>query len=355
MFKNFELEIFLMILLLLIIISMIPLIELKYKSDLYEKIETFNKYCLNNDIHLINELEVKDTYMWNISSYIYDIEHLDKFFVKKGDNKYIIAKNDYIELDRSLNKISVDNNYIDNIMKIYNNYLYMSIGLLLFLIVFFISQILILIFINKYDDLKACLTGSNTNTFEDTFRYYIYALFIYILLFIIFFSIILKKLTELYADTDTYEYLMLMKELDILLKENKPENSAITDILKKHSKNKINDILYSPINNSIISNELINVYNKDKTIKYINNNEYKITLKNIEKIEYYNSEESKNKIKNKIDDIFRFIYVYILFIIIPLYLLSISLQGNYIYLLFSVITVIIFSISAYNIYNTLQD
>lgn len=355
MFQNFELEIFLLILLLLIIISMIPLIELKYKSDLYEKIETFNKYCLNNDINLINELEVKDTYMWNISSYIYDVEHLDKFFYKKGNNNYIVEKNDYIGLDRKLNKISVDNNYIENIMKIYNNYLYMSIGLFVFLIVFFISQILILIFINKYDDLKACLSGSITNTFEDTFRYYIYALFIYILLFIIFFSIILKKLTELYADTDTYEYLMLMKELDILLKENKPENSAITDILKKHSKNKINDILYSPINNSIISYELINVYNKDKTIKYINNNEYKITLKNIEKINYYNSEESKNKIKNKIDDIFRFIYVYILFIIIPLYLLSISLQGNYIYLLFSVITVIIFSISAYSIYNTLQD
>jgi hypothetical protein len=355
MFQNFELEIFLLILLLLIIISMIPLIELKYKSDLYEKIETFNKYCLNNDIHLINELEVKDTYMWNMSSYMYDVEHLDKFFYKKGDSKYFIGDNDYIELDRSLNKISVDDNYIDNIMKIYNNYLYMSIGLFVFLIIFFISQIIILIFINKYDDLKACLVGNIDNTFEDTFRYYIYALFIYILLFIIFFSLILKKLTELYADTDTYQYLMLMKELNILLKENKDANSAITNILKKHSKNNINDILYSPINNSIISNELINVYKKDKTIKYINNNEYKITLKNIEKIEYYNSEESKNKIKNKIDDIFRFIYVYILFLIVPLYLLSISLQGNYIYLLFSIITVIIFSVSVYNIYNTLHD
>lgn len=356
MFQNFELEIFLMILLLLIIISMIPLIELKYKSDLYEKIETFNKYCLNNDIHLINELEVKDTYMWNISSYIYDIENLNNFFYKKGDDKYIIEKNDYIELDRTRNKIMVGNSYIDNIMKIYNNYLYMSIGLFIFLIGFLISQILIAIFINKYDDLKACLTsGDNNYTFEETFRYYIYALCLYILLFIIFFSIILKKLTELYADTDTYKYIMLMKELNILLKEDNPANSAITNILKKHSKNKINDILYTPINNNALLKDLINLYNKNKILKYDNSNNYKITLNNIEKIEYYNGDESKNKLKNKINDIFKFIYVYILFIIIPLYLLSISLQGNYIYLLFSIITVIIFSISIYNIYNTLHD
>jgi len=356
MFQNFELEIFLIILLLLIIISMIPLIELKYKSDLYDKIETFNKYCLNNNIHLINELETKDTYMWNISYYIYDIENLNNFFYKNNDNNYIIEKNDYIGLDRTRNKVTVGNNYIDNIMKIYNNYLYMSIGLFIFLIGFLISQILIAVFINKFDDLKACLTsGDNNYTFEETFRYYIYALFLYILLFIIFFSIILKKLTELYADTDTYEYIMLMKELNILLKEDNPTNSAITNILKKYSKNKINDISYSPINNSELIKDLLNVYNKNNLFKYNNSNNYTITLKNIDKLEYYNSDESKNKVKNKINDIFRFIYIYILFIIIPIYLLSISLQGNYIYLLFSIITVIIFSIFIYNIYNTLHD
>jgi hypothetical protein len=355
MFINFELEIFLIILLLLIIISIIPLIELKYKSDLYEKIETFNKYCLNNDVRLINELEVKDTYMWNMSSYLYDIDNLDNFFYKKNDDRFIASKNDYLGLNRTVNKVTVEGNYIDNIMKIYNNYLYMSIGLFIFLIIFFCSQIYILININIYDDLKACMSSSNSYNFEDSYRYYIYALFIYILLFIIFFSIILKKLTELYADTDTYSYIMLMKELNILLKENKPDNSAITDILKKNSKNNINDIAYIPINNSIISNDLLTIYNKDRLKIYDNNNNYKITLKNIEKIEYYNSEDARNKIKNKINDIFRFIYVYILFIIVPIYLLSISLQGNYIYLLFSIILLIIFGISAYSIYNTLHD
>ena len=70
---------------------MIPLIELKYKSDLYEKIETFNKYCLNNDVRLINELEVKDTYIWNISSYLYDVDHLDNFFYKKTQLLYLLV------------------------------------------------------------------------------------------------------------------------------------------------------------------------------------------------------------------------------------------------------------------------
>ena len=208
--------------------------------------------------------------------------------------------------------------------------------------------------ISKYSNLEICLNSDNI-TIESGFRHYLYNLFIYILIFIIFFSIILKKLTELYDDTDTYEYIMLMKELDIILKENNSKNSAITDILKKYSKYKINDISYATLNNSAVINEIQNIYNNNKNKRYINNNNYKITLKNIDKIEYYNSDEAKNKVKNKIDDIFRFIYVYILLLIVPLYILSISLQGNYIYLLMLIITLLLIGISFYNTYNTLHN
>jgi hypothetical protein len=157
-----------------------------------------------------------------------------------------------------------------------------------------------------------------------------------------------------------------MKEFDILLKENKPSNAPITNILKKHSKNKISDIRYKTIN-SVASNELLTAYEKKNNGKvpgtgagtsvalYENNNNYKITLKNIERLEYYNSDESKDKVKNKVDDIFRFIYVYLVFLIVPIYILSISLQGNYMYLLFTLIILLIFSISVYNIYNALQN
>ena len=355
MLQNAILEIFIILLLLLIILSMIPIIELKYKSDLYDKMETFNKYCLNNDISLINELEVKNSYMWNMSTYIYDVDNLSNFFYKYTDG-YITASalddaKDYLDLNRDISIIMVRDKYINNIMKIYNYYLNMSMGLFIFLMIFFASQIYIYIYFNSYSELINCLKGCGG---EDCFRYYIYSLFIYILLFIIFFSILLKKLTELYADTDTYQYIMLMKELDILLKENKQDSEAITDIIKKYSKYKINDIAYTTIHNRVVVGDLIDVYNNDRTIIYENNNNYMITLKNIEKIEYYNSDEAKNKIKNKVEDIFRFIYVYIVFLIVPLYILSISLQGNYVYILFAIIVAIIFSISVYNVYYTLQ-
>jgi hypothetical protein len=349
MFQNAELEIFIMILLLLIIISMVPVIELKYQSDIYENIDMFNKYCLNNDISLINELEVKNSYMWNISTYIYDINNLSNFFYKKDSSDM----NDYKGLNRNLSIILNDNDIINNIMKIYNYYLNMSIGLFIFLIIFACSQIYIFLNIDKYDNLEFCLNGEDISL-ESSFRYYLYILFTYILIFIILFSIILKKITELYADTDTYEYIMLMKELDILLKENKSTSLPITNILKKYSKYKIDDISYATINNSAVINDLLAVYNKNNYKLYANNNNYKITLKNIDKIEYYNSDEAKEKVKSKIDTIFMFIYVYILLLIVPLYMLSISLQGNYIYLLLIIIVMLIFSISVYNTYNTLH-
>ena len=363
MFLNFELEMFLIVLLLLIMISMIPIIQLKYNSDLYENIEKFNKYCLNNDAKLLSELDVKDTYMWNISSYIYDYNNLSNFFYKRNDRAASGAGvGDYVRLNRDVTKVSVNSKYIDNVMKIYNYYLYMSFGLFIVLIVFFISQANILINIGATSDYAICMDGGGSGDADifNVFKNYMYFLFVYVALFIVFFSLILKKLTELYADTETYEYIMLMKELDILLKENKPANAGIVKILKKYSKNKINDIAYIALNKKAIISELAAKKYKDKEatgalVKYDNNENYKITLKNIEKLEYYNSKEAKDKVKNKISDIFQFIYVYIIFLIVPIYMLSISLQGNYMYLLFTIIAIIIFSVSAYNIYNTLQN
>jgi hypothetical protein len=346
---------------------MIPIIQLKYNSDLYENIEKFNKYCLNNDAKLLSELDVKDSYMWNMSSYIYDVDNLSNFFYKRNQKTVAgTGADDYIGLNRNAAKVSVNNKSLDNIMKIYNYYLYMSLGLFIILILFFISQANILINIGGSSDYKICMatapSDTGTGIFE-VFKSYFYVLFLYVALFIVFFSLILKKLTELYADTDTYEYIMLMKELDILLKENKPSNEVITKILRKYSKNKINDIAYIALNNKAIISELaaaaMKTY-KDKDaagalVKYENNENYKITLKNIEKLEYYNGKEAKDKVKNKISEIFQFIYVYIIFLIVPIYMLSISLQGNYMYLLFTIIAIIIFSVSAYNIYNTLQN
>ena len=93
---------------------------------------------------------------------------------------------------------------------------------------------------------------------------------------------------------------------------------------------------------------------ESNTYKYDNIDDKFIRLMNINRLEYYNSDEAKSKVKGKVADIFRFIYAYVVFLIVPIHLLSVSLKGNYVYLLFSIIVIILFSISVYNIYNTLQ-
>jgi hypothetical protein len=376
MFRNPTLEVFLILLIILVVLSMIPIIELKYHNDLYETIETFNKYCLNNDAELVNDLDVKDTYMWNMANYLYNFETINEFFLKKDNesnralyDENAIDKKDDNTIWKGYDYQKLDETYIINLPKsvlyLYRQYGDMSAGVFTILILLFIS----LMYYGSYlEDLKMCVSGDDKNI-NDFLRYCLYAFIVYILLFITFFSIISKKITELYKeDTDTYEYIMLMKSLDILLKENKidkPDNKAIIDILKKYSKNKINDIGYIAINNRRAMYELSKAQeekakkaNKEdkanKDFLYDNKGDYLIRLKNVHRLTYYNSDESKNKVKDKVADIFRFIYAYVFFLIVPIYVLSISLKGNYIYLLGTIIAMIIFSIAVYNMYNTLQ-
>ena len=426
MFRNTEFEVLLILLILLLVLSMMPVIELKYHNDLYETTETFNKYCLNNDIELLNELDVKDTYMWNMTNYLYDFDTVDTYLNDESQNTYKIQS---ITVDNggsgynsvptvsivsngdkgsgatakavrtttgAVSSITVDNGgsgyksvptvkieggggsgasakavIVPEVSdykwlpemnsKIYLYYQNMSMAFFLIIIAFFCYSFF---YIFKYhlDEHKICMYGDTDADANDFFRYYLYGLAIYILLFITFFSIILKKITEIYKtnDTETYEYIILMKGLDTILKENKitnKDNKEIIDILKKHSKNKINDIRYVAIHNKDAMYDLaVAVKKKGKSdIKNYENDESKlIRLNNIDRLEYYNGDEAKNKVKGKVADIFRFIYAYIFFLIVPIYLLSVSLKGNYIYLLFTLIIMIVFSISMYNIYNTLQ-
>jgi len=429
MFRNTEFEVLLILLILFLVLSMMPVIELKYHNDLFETTETFNKYCLNNDIELLNELDVKDTYMWNMTNYLYDFDTVDTYLNDESQNTYklqsitvdnggsgykseptvSIVSNDgngsgasakaVLTTTGAVSSITVDNGgsgykSVPNVVfaggggggsgasakavlapdvsdykwlpemnsKIYLYYLNMSMAFFLIIIAFFCYSFF---YIFKYhlEEHKICMYGDTDADVNDFFRYYLYALAIYILLFITFFSIILKKITEIYktTDTETYEYIILMKGLDTILKENKitnADNKEIIDILKKHSKNKINDIRYVAIHNKDAMYDLaVAVKKKGKSdIKnnYENAEGKLIRLNNIDRLEYYNSDEAKNKVKGKVADIFRFIYAYIFFLIVPIYLLSVSLKGNYIYLLFTLIIMIVFSISVYNIYNTLQ-
>ena len=383
MFRNFAFEVFLILIILFVAMSMMPIIELKYHSDLYETIETFNKYCLNDDKELLNELDVKDTYMWNMATYLYDYDTLSRYLLGKDDvsDRALKEKNENDIGTDGTTGIGYDYQDLTEFdllnTKLYTYYHNQSSPFFIYMSMFFAFSAFIYFNDFRLDDLKMCMSGDvgNNADISDYFRYYLYALVLYILLFITFFGIISKKITEIYKknDTETYEYIMLMKELDILLKENKiteADNNAIIEILKKHSKNKINDIRYVAINNKNAMYELANAQkaksiskadvpatkeiDESNTYAYANTDGKLIRLKNINRLEYYNSDEAKNRVKGKVADIFRFIYAYIVFLIVQIHLLSVSLKGNYIYLLFTLIIVIIFSVSVYNIYNTLQ-
>jgi len=351
---------------------MMPIIELKYHSDLYETIETYNMYCLGNDKELLNEVDVKDTYMWNMATYLYDYDTVQGYLLGKDETKTNTRAT--TELNENEKQEGFDYKELkeDDLIftKIYRYYHDRSGFFIIYMIILFILSFGIYLFASSLGDLKMCMSGDvgNNANITEYFRYYLYGFVLYILLFATFFGIISKKITEIYKryDTETYEYIMLMKELDIILKENKimeADNNAIIERLKKHSKSKINDIRYIAIYNKDAMYNLTNLQktksgkatDAEKNYKNTNDNTDKlIRLKNINRLEYYNSEEAKNKVKGKVADIFRFIYAYLFFLIVPIYLLSVSLKGNYIYLLFTLILIIVFTISVYNIYNTLQ-
>lgn len=370
MFRNLAFEVFLILSIVLLVFSMMPIIELKYHSDLYETIETYNMYCLGNDKELLNEVDVKDTYMWNMATYLYDYDTVQGYLFGKDETSTRALK----ELNENEKQEGFDYKELKDddlyLTKIYRYYHDRSGFFIIYMIILFALSFGIYLFASYLGDLKMCMSGDvgNNSNITEYFRYYLYGFVLYILLFATFFGIISKKITEIYKrdDTETYEYIMLMKELDIILKENKiteADNKAIIEILKKHSKSKINDIRYIAIYNKDAMYKLADAQktksgkatDAEKNYKNTNDNTDKlIRLKNINRLEYYNSEEAKNKVKGKVADIFRFIYAYLFFLIVPIYLLSVSLKGNYIYLLFTLILIIVFSISVYNIYNTLQ-
>lgn len=338
---NIEVLILLMIIIILITMSLITLVELKYHLDLNDTIQNMNKYCLyNNSILDIHSVELKRTFMWNISNYLFDFNQIKQNFKKVGElDKYKDKYKDIDNLNRDLS--IVDGKF--NIMKVYNTYLHYSLPLFIFIWIYFIIHLVYI----KY------FAGSDYNKYVYIFNSTIF-IFIYVAIYTIFFSIILKKITEIYADTKCYEYIMILKELDIIIKEENPENTEIIKILKSDDSNVkgIEDIV---LTDEIIS-RLTEIKNKnDENGTYISNsNNYKITLENIDKIYLYNSKNTIDRIFNEINDVTRFMYAYIILLIAPIIILSQVLKESYIYYIIGFIIIFSFSVTVYNINNILQ-
>ena len=338
---NIELLILLMIIIILITISLVTLVELKYHLDLNDTIQNMNKYCLYNDNILdIHSVELKRTFMWNISNYLFDFNHIEQNFKKVGElDKYKDKFKDIDNLNRDLS--IVDGKF--NIMKVYNTYLHYSLPLFIFIWIYFIIHLVYI----KY------FAGSDYNKYIYIFNSTIF-LFIYVAIYTIFFSIILKKISEIYADTKCYEYIMILKELDIIIKEENPENTEIIKILKSDDSNVkgIEDIV---LTDEIISKLTDIKIKNDETGSYIaNSNNYKITLENIDKMYLYNSKKTIDKVFDEINDVTRFMYTYIILLIVPIIILSQVLKESYIYYIFGFIIIFSFSVTVYNINNILQ-
>lgn len=338
---DIELFILLIIIIILITISLVTIVELKYHLDLNDTIQNMNKYCFYNDNILdIHRVELKRTFMWNISNYLFDFNQIEQNLKKIGElDKYKDKFKDIDNLNRDLS--IVDGKF--NIMKVYNTYLHYNLPLFIFIWIYFIIHLVYI----KY------FAGSDYNKYVFIFNSTIF-LFIYVAIYTILFSIILKKITEIYADTKCYEYIMILKELDIIIKEENPDNIEIIKILKSDDSNVkgIEDIV---LTEEIISRLTeIKIKNDERGTYIANSNNYKITLENIDKFYLYNSKNTLDRIFDEINDVTKIIYVYIILLIVPIIVLSQVLKESYIYYIFGFIIIFSFSVTLYNINNILQ-
>ena len=141
MIHNIELITLIFIYILLTTISVVNVIELKYNLDLNNNILKLNSYCSHdkNDIS-INIIEVKKTFLWNISTYLFDFEQIKQNFktIDNRKNTYLDKYNDYVNLNRDATMVDGK----ENIMKVFNKYLYYSLPLFLFSWICFLIHII---------------------------------------------------------------------------------------------------------------------------------------------------------------------------------------------------------------------
>lgn len=331
MIENFELVIVTTIILILMFIGFLPLIYLKYCKDLNNNVELYNTICNNNKNIYIQDKQIKNTYMWNISNFLFEFDKLERYFN--------ISNEGHTTDKKSFNHMYsiIDGQF--NIMKIYNDYLHYNIPLFIILWIIFLLNIYNIV--NSY--------GKYENDINENNIYYLYSTlfaFFNVAIFTIIFSFILKKITEIYKDTNLYDYIMLLKELDIIIKEDKQEeNKNIITIIKNYSGNNIKSVKELSLNEKFIR-ELINIKNENKN--------YKLTLENLEKLEYYNNKVNIDNINEKFDSITRFIPAYIILIFMSIYILSKCLKSNFTAISFIIILIYTFLISIYIIKKHLE-
>jgi len=265
-------------------------------------------------------IPIKKTFIWNICKVLFYFDRLKNNFNKEDDT----SKGDFKLIDRYKSP--------NTIMFIYDFYLYC--GLPLFIFVFFVFT-LHLYYVYK---------NLNIDNIYITFYFFIYFSFI-----IVFISLILKKITEIYCDCNVYSYIMLIKELDIIVKENHDENKQLIAILEKTSNSEIKNIEDIFMNENVIDELIKHRDTNNKNI--INNQNFRLTLQNLDKMKTYIDIESTLKICSKIDKTTILINVYILLLIPLIHILSSILKELYIYFIFIITSILVVIMTLYNLSN----
>jgi len=325
MLYNNILLIIIIITIILVLLSFYPLIYLKYHRDLYDNVNMLNTMCYDNSISMEDNINIpiKKTFIWNICKVLFYFDRL-----KNNFNKVDTLPNDDFKL---IDRYKSPN----TIMFIYDFYLYC--GLPLFIFIFFGLIIHLYYFYQN----------QNIDVIYITFYFSIYFTFV-----IAFLSLILKKITEIYCDCNVYSYIMLIKELEIIVKENHSENKGLIDILKKTSNSDIKNIEEIFINENVIDKLIEYKYKNENNIK--NTQNFIFTLQNLDKMKTYIDIESTLKICSKIDKTTILMNVYILLLFPLLYILSSILKELYIYFIFVIIIMLLVIITIYNLTNIFQ-
>lgn len=332
MIENIELILISLLILILSIISFLPLIYLNYAKDLNININNYNNICDSKKNIYDSGINIKNTYMWNMCNHLFDFNVIQKNFKTKDITKADTDKyEDIININRDLSIVNGE----FNIMKVYNDYLHSSLPLFIVIWIFFILHII---------NISYNIKNKENNLKYDYFLHSSIYIFLHVAVITIIFSLILKKITEIYADTKAYEYIMLLKELDILIKEQKTEpqfNNDFMTIIKKYSADDISSVTDIIFTKDLIDELTYLRINIKKHGEYLHNiNDYRITLENINNFKYYNNKKTIEKCNEEIEDVTRFTIAYFIILFFPIYMLSQASKSNFTTI--AVITIIVF-------------
>lgn len=265
--------------LILLIFSAIPIIKLKYHHDMSSYIETFSKKCIND----FSKIPEKHTYLFNIcSSVLYDEKFENESF---NNNKHNI-----------------------NSFKLYKEYVqYGTVSFAIFWI-FFLSYIyLFTIYFNeKY------LTYS-----------LIFYLFLCILSYTVLYSLILKKITEIYKidDTDIYKYYNTIYSINNGLKKLQNSKSIKEQIFYD-----CDNYMKCDIGHLIYNSNTVSKLGQHIDISFVD----------------HHNKENVNHIKSKIETVIFYLYVYLFQIILLIFFIFKIIKEKYDTIIIQILLVVIY-------------